>query len=255
MQITWIGCAAPNFRKGRAGHTPEAIVIHIVVGSLRSCDNTFLNPSLDVRRSAHYGVGRDGRVHQYVADEDTAFHAGIRDREVAPIVKERPTLNPNLFTIGIEHEGFPGDPWPDAQFAASAALVADVARRWGIPVDRRHVILHREIRASKTCPGSWVDIDQLVARAAAGPALMGAAPERVTAGFPRDVRLRTRVNLRSGRPSTVAPIVVVLPAGGTVQVSALVRGGAVASGTSWWCEVDGGTRFCWAGACDVELPG
>ena len=53
MTKTFIGCAAVNFRRGRpSGFQPEAIVIHIGEGSLRSLDQTFNDPGSQV--SAHY---------------------------------------------------------------------------------------------------------------------------------------------------------------------------------------------------------
>jgi N-acetylmuramoyl-L-alanine amidase len=162
MPSQWIGCAADNFRKGRHGHAPKAIVIHIIVGSLEAADLTFKDPRSSV--SAHYGVGKSGSIHQFVDDADTAFHAGIVVRPTWKLIE--PQVNPNYYTIGIEHEGQPQDIWPDEQYATSAGLVKEIAARWKIPLDRDHVIMHREIRASKTCPGA-ADIDRLLREAAA----------------------------------------------------------------------------------------
>src|SRR5579871_4128983 len=110
MHKQFVGCAAANFRKSRAdGLKPEAIVIHIIVGSLESAKQQFADPASQV--SAHYGVGRDGTILQFVEEEDTAFHAGI---VVNPSWNSmRPGVNPNLHTIGIEHEGQPTDLWSD----------------------------------------------------------------------------------------------------------------------------------------------
>ncbi len=162
MPSQWVGCATENFRQGRHGHEPKAIVIHIIVGSLEAADLTFKDARSSV--SAHYGVGKTGRIHQYVEEVDTAFHAGIVVRPTWKLID--PQVNPNYYTIGIEHEGQPQDLWPDEQYAASAALVKEIAARWKIPLDRDHVIMHREIRASKTCPGA-ADIDRLLRQAAA----------------------------------------------------------------------------------------
>src|SRR5205814_10677286 len=75
MNKQWIGCAGANFRSGRApGFKPEAVVIHIMDGTLTGTDSWFNNPQAQV--SAHYGIGRGGEVHQYVDEKDTAFHAG-----------------------------------------------------------------------------------------------------------------------------------------------------------------------------------
>ena len=157
MQCDWIGAAAENFRKGRHGHEPKAIVIHIIVGSLESAGVTFRDPRSSV--SAHYGVGKSGDIHQFVQEADTAFHAGIVVRPTWKLIN--PAVNPNYYTIGIEHEGQPQDAWPAEQYRASAALVREIAGRWKIPLDRDHIIMHREIRASKTCPGA-ADIDRLI---------------------------------------------------------------------------------------------
>ena len=162
MPPEWIGCAAGNFHKGRHGLIPKAIVIHIVVGSLESAGLTFGDPRSSV--SAHYGVGKSGRVHQFVQEADTAYHAGIVVRPSWRLLE--PGINPNFYTIGIEHEGQPQDLWPDEQYSASAALVREIAERWKIPLDREHIIMHREIRASKSCPGS-VEMGRLIEEAAA----------------------------------------------------------------------------------------
>ena len=164
MQSEWIGAAAGNFRRGRHGFAPKAIVIHIIVGSLESAGLTFGDPRSSV--SAHYGVGKSGRVHQFVQETDTAFHAGTVVRATWRLID--PAVNPNYYTVGIEHEGQPQDAWPDQQYRASAELVREIAGRWKIPLDRDHVIMHREIRASKTCPGS-VDMDRLLREASAAP--------------------------------------------------------------------------------------
>jgi N-acetylmuramoyl-L-alanine amidase len=161
MQCDWIGAAAENFRKGRRGLEPKAIVIHIIVGSLQSAGLTFRDPRSSV--SAHYGVGKSGSVHQFVQETDTAFHAGIVVRPTWKLID--PAVNPNFYTVGIEHEGQPQDAWPDEQYRASAALVREIAGRWKIPLDCDHIIMHREIRASKTCPGS-ADIDRIIREAA-----------------------------------------------------------------------------------------
>jgi N-acetylmuramoyl-L-alanine amidase len=152
-----------KFPQGRHGFEPKAIVIHIIVGSLQSAGLTFRDPHSSV--SAHYGVGKSGSVHQFVQETDTAFHAGIVVRPTWKLID--PAVNPNFYTVGIEHEGQPQDVWPDVQYRTSAALVREIAGRWKIPLDRDHIIMHREIRASKTCPGS-ADVDRIVREAAGG---------------------------------------------------------------------------------------
>ena len=172
MEPQWIGCPESNFRKGRPfGLRPEAIVVHIMDGSFAAGESVFRNP--ETQKSAHYGISRDGEVHQYVNESDTAFHAGIVVNPSWPLLK--PRINPNFYTIGIEHEGRPDEIWPEPQLSASASLIKDIGERWKIPLDVSHVIRHHEIRASKTCPGNWVQIGELLKRAlAARPATLAA---------------------------------------------------------------------------------
>jgi N-acetylmuramoyl-L-alanine amidase len=140
---------SPNYRAGRLGYHPEAVVIHIMDGTLGGTDAWFQNPASRV--SAHYGIGKHGAVHQYVQEQDTAWHAG---RVKAPTwVLLKAQVNPNLYTLAVEHEGHPDDVWPLAQQQASAALLAALCQRHHIPLDRAHVIGHYQIYAKKPhCP-------------------------------------------------------------------------------------------------------
>lgn len=156
-----------NFRAGRAGYKPEAIVIHIMDGSLIGTDEWFANPKSEV--SSHYGIGKTGEIHQYVKEEDQAWHAGRVLRASWKLIKAG--VNPNAYTIGIEHEGRPlvNDVWPEAMKKASAELIADIAKRNNISLDRDHVIGHYEIYAGKpNCPGvNHSIIDELITLAKA----------------------------------------------------------------------------------------
>jgi N-acetyl-anhydromuramyl-L-alanine amidase AmpD len=154
---------SPNFWAGRKGYRPEGVVIHIIDGTLVGTDSWFANPASQV--SAHYGVGRTGEVHQYVKEEDTAWHAGRVDAPVWKLIK--PNINPNLYTIGIEHEGKPEDVWTDAMKQSSAELVREICQRWQIPIDRNHIVGHFEIFSKKpNCPARDKKIiDEIVALA------------------------------------------------------------------------------------------
>ena len=154
---------SPNFWVGRKGYRPEAIVIHIMDGTLIGTDSWFANHTSQV--SSHYGIGRNGEVHQYVQENDTAWHAG---RVNAPVWKFiRPNLNPNLYTIGIEHEGKPHDIWTEEMKQASATLIREICQRWQVPIDRNHIVGHFEIFSKKpNCPArNKAILDELVALA------------------------------------------------------------------------------------------
>ncbi len=52
------------------------------------------------------------------------------------------------------------------QYAAGAELLWALSLRWSIPLDADHVVGHRAIDATQTCPGN-LDIERLLREAAA----------------------------------------------------------------------------------------
>lgn len=111
--ITWIG--SPNHYNGRNGLTITHITLHIMVGHLAGTDSVFKHPG---GASAHYGIGADGTIHQYVSENDGSWSDA--------------NYTSNNSTISIEHEGgMNGIPCTRACMDASAKLCADIARRQG----------------------------------------------------------------------------------------------------------------------------
>jgi N-acetylmuramoyl-L-alanine amidase len=158
-------CAPSNYRKGRHELKPLAIVIHISDGlnAKGGVDEWFNNPKAGV--SAHYLVQRDGTVHQYVQEEDEAYHAGVVNQPTWETAKTGPS--PNLYTIGIEHEGTGDISITDEQYATSALLIATVAKRWGFAVGSNTVIPHHAINAGHSCPANAIDMAALITKAQA----------------------------------------------------------------------------------------
>lgn len=156
-----------NFFQGRSGQKPEAIVLHIMDGTLVGTDSWFATPSSMV--SATYGIGKTGEIHQYVDEANGAWANGIINQPNWKLLKAA-NINPNLYTISIEHEGGPGDVWPQTQIQASAALIKDICGRYGIPIDRDHIIGHYQIDSVKkpNCPAYDKSIiDKVIAAAQA----------------------------------------------------------------------------------------
>lgn len=156
--VKWIG--SPNHYNGRNGHTVTHITLHIMVGHLAGTDSVFLNPGSQA--SAHYGIGANGTVHQYVSENDGSYS----DANFAS----------NNSTISIEHEGgMSGVPCTQACMDASARLCADIARRHGwthLWHDELNgnIWLHREIPGTDHygCPDRCVNalpVDQIINRA------------------------------------------------------------------------------------------
>ena len=56
--------SSPNFERGRAGATPIAVVVHTTDGTFDAAHGWFLRADSGI--SAHYLVGLDGRILQFV---------------------------------------------------------------------------------------------------------------------------------------------------------------------------------------------
>lgn len=148
-----------NFTKGRQGQKPRAIVLHLMDGTLNGTDAWFRNK--DAQASTHYGVGKKGEIYQWVNESDTAWGNGRVYKPTWRLVDAK--MNPNLYTISIEHEGVTGHIWTPEQYAADVELIKDIAARWNIPLDRDHIIIHSEIYGLKpSCTGNGLDLKKLM---------------------------------------------------------------------------------------------
>src|SRR2546423_6914060 len=130
--IEYVPAAQSNYAVGRTMAITQ-IIIHETGGTWISAINWFQNPRSRV--SAHYLVKAwGGGILQFVAEGDTAYHARVA----------------NPYSIGIEHEFDPrhGIYHTDAQYRSSALLVCAIARRYGLPTDRAHIIGHNEVPGS-----------------------------------------------------------------------------------------------------------
>lgn len=141
MNIIWKG--SPNFTAGRGGKKVDKVVIHWIVGRLPAADAVFAKAN---GVSAHYAVGQD-RIHQYVKEENTAYHAGVW------VV--------NQSSIGVEHEGGPDIPITDAVYSNSIELITDICRRHGIDPSPTTIVPHKQFKATQ-CPGT-IDIPRIIA--------------------------------------------------------------------------------------------
>jgi N-acetyl-anhydromuramyl-L-alanine amidase AmpD len=143
--LVLLACAAPG--TARAFETPAAwsnyshrfrspaavrlVVVHVTEGSFRGTVGWFRNPR--AHASSNYVVGRNAELAHMVPDSRVAWHAG--------------NSWVNYHSIGVEHEGYTriDGTFTDAQYRASARLVAALLRRYRLPADRRHVIGHNEV--------------------------------------------------------------------------------------------------------------
>ena len=145
----WVAASDANWRRADRpdDYGIDMVVVHVTQGSLASAVKAFQDPGH--RAAAHYIVGKDGRITQMIRELDVAYHAGNRSY--------------NERSVGIEHEGFVDRPedFTDAMYAASARLTAGICARYGIPVDREHIIGHVEVPGTDhTDPGRHWDWDR-----------------------------------------------------------------------------------------------
>ncbi|GIP35523.1 N-acetylmuramoyl-L-alanine amidase [Paenibacillus sp. J2TS4] len=161
-QITWKGNNHTN-SSSRGTQVPFVIVNHISAGSMGSMDSWFTSPN-NRTSSAHFGVAKDGRIHQYVDIRRMAWANGIGAADIArsntPVIRDNPGINPNLYSVSIEHEGMDGD-LTEEQFQASVWLHRYIQQQvqeiWGrnFELNPYHVIGHFQVnpKGKPHCPG------------------------------------------------------------------------------------------------------
>lgn len=110
---TWKG-PVPN-QGGPIGQVTLGVA-HIMEGTLDGTDAWFHNPTSGV--SAHFGIGKDGRVYQWVDTSVTAWHVA----------------NDNGRAIGIEHEGFTGQTLTAPQLDQLSKLMEWIEAVHGVPL-------------------------------------------------------------------------------------------------------------------------
>ena len=127
--------------RDRKGHRPRLIVIHTMEGSLRGTVAWFKTLNRPVMTAAHYLIGTKGDCVQMVEDDRASLHAG--------------NMEVNRVSFGIEHEGHASDlDFQTPMLLASAYVTANLCRKYGLSVDRQHIIGHVEVpRATHHDPG------------------------------------------------------------------------------------------------------
>ncbi len=118
------------------GTNVTAVVVHATVSpTLESTVNWFLAPESQV--SAHYTVGKDGKIVQMVEDMARGWHAGVSELEGVKGV--------NDFSVGIEivnlNDGV--DPYTDAQYESVAAIIRHLREEYYLPDSR--IVSHEHI--------------------------------------------------------------------------------------------------------------
>ncbi len=151
-----------NWEAGRkiygVSYTIEAVVIHIMQGSLIGTDQHFKTPDTFV--SSHDGIGKGGELHTYVEIDDKAYHAGRFNKPKWFHMKRWPWgawKNANAYTYGIECEGFRGDRWTEAQMQTIVERTKKALDDANLPYTRDRIISHDEIAIDKEDMSEWCD--------------------------------------------------------------------------------------------------
>jgi N-acetyl-anhydromuramyl-L-alanine amidase AmpD len=209
----------PNMTKtNRTARTIDGIVIHATEGHFVGSVRWLMQARS--HGSAHFVVSRRGQIVQLVPVTDVAWHAGDAWW--------------NLHSIGIEHEGWTKrGGFTEAEYRASAELVAYLAHRWGIPLDRQHVIGHSEVPDPRW-PGHFGGID---GHRDPGPHWKWAhymslvryyAKHRVLPHFVHRMKLH----------DTPAPASAPAAAAGHADRSVVEPGAQIRGSAMWWSGID-----------------
>jgi len=170
-----------NYEVGRSGQKVKAVVLHVAAGPMTAVFPTFNNPQR--LASAHFCIGKDGSIEQYVSTDDVAYGVGMkyangqwlnpRGVPCKPLwTGLTPPLNPNLHTISIEHEGQPEDKWTPQMYDANTRLLQWIAKQSNLTyVVHQNLIGHYEIDPADrpNCPGPNVEWERIVADANGTP--------------------------------------------------------------------------------------
>lgn len=156
-----------NFTPGR-GMKPEFITIHIAESSSLSGTQSWFN-NLNSGASAH-SIVSDQEIWDFVHSTDTAWHTGTNSIVGATFkgfkfASNGKLINPNLYTIGIEHLGFHGKEISEATYALSAGKIKYLAERYNMAIDEAHLPSHKSIYPYHNCPDIAVNIPKLAALA------------------------------------------------------------------------------------------
>lgn len=128
----WVGTVNFNLRK------PNYVIIHHTAqNSVEQTLKTFtLNKS---QVSAHYLIGKDGKVYQLLNDYLRAWHGGV--------AKWGGNTDINSNSIGIELDNNGLDPFSDRQIESLIVLLQQLKKKYNIPV--ANFIGHSDIAPSR----------------------------------------------------------------------------------------------------------
>ncbi|MCY4616905.1 MAG: peptidoglycan recognition family protein [Chloroflexi bacterium] len=122
---------------------PRGVMSHVMQGWQATMVRWARERPRATPKSAHFTIGRDGRIVQHVPIRRQAWHAGRLDPDAPPRWSLLPPGgNPNDHAVGIEHEGFSGEPWPEPQGEATIRVHRWLFAELGLAASEETVIGH-----------------------------------------------------------------------------------------------------------------
>ena len=146
---------SPNISSPR-NHEIDTISIHTMAGNLsvETCGNIFADPEYEC--SSQYGIGSDGRIAQYVSEDDRSWCTSSRSNDNRAITIEVASYESDTYAC------------TDEAMESLIELLVDICQRNGIPqllwkadpdligeVDQQNMTVHRWF-AQKSCPGDYL---------------------------------------------------------------------------------------------------
>ncbi len=143
-------CPSPNFGD-RRGQSVQLIVLHYTaMASAEAALERLCDPGPEV--SAHYLIGKDGRIWQLVQDDRRAWHAGAGSWSGEADVNSR--------SIGIELDNSGVEPFPEALMSSLEGILVNLLKLHGLTLSS--VIGHSDMAPGrKIDPGPRFDWQRL----------------------------------------------------------------------------------------------
>jgi N-acetylmuramoyl-L-alanine amidase len=114
----WVGTTNFNMRK------PNFVIIHYT--NQKTADQTLKTFTMTKTEvSAHYVIGKDGKIYHMLNDYLRAWHAGL--------AKWGNNTDVNSSSIGIELDNYGDEPFAPAQINSLLALLAKLKKNYNIP--------------------------------------------------------------------------------------------------------------------------
>ncbi|TEU14653.1 MAG: LysM peptidoglycan-binding domain-containing protein [Anaerolineales bacterium] len=157
LNIPWV--PSPHFNERPDPDHITTIVVHATANStLTGVLSWFRNPTAYL--SAHYVIGKDGRIVQMVKDEDRAWHAGRSEWREVP--------NVNDYGLGIElvnlNDG--QDPYPEAQYQSLVKLCQALVHKYNVSTE--DIVGHYQVSPGRKTDPRGLDLNKLRQEIAAG---------------------------------------------------------------------------------------